>query len=87
MHDGEHHRAGDPQAATQPSPRQIGFLIEGRGVLYIDSETTEMEAQTTFLVPSHSAHNFDETGDTPAVLIEAFAPPREDYFERVQSER
>lgn len=62
---------------------QIGFLIEGKGVLFIDEEKMEMEAQAAFLVPSNAAHNFDATGRTPAVLIEAFAPPREDYLERV----
>jgi quercetin dioxygenase-like cupin family protein len=80
----------EPGIPTPPHSHpheQIGFLIEGRGVLYIDGETTEMEAQATFLVPPHAAHNFDATGDIPAVLIEAFAPPREDYLERVRNER
>jgi len=70
-----------PGVPTSPH-EQIGFLIEGTGILYIDGETTEMEAQATFLVPGNAAHNFDATGDKPAVLIEAFAPPREDYLER-----
>jgi mannose-6-phosphate isomerase-like protein (cupin superfamily) len=53
----------------------------------VDGETAEIEAQCTFLVPPHAAHNFDAMGDRPAVLIEAFAPPREDYLERVKKKR
>ncbi len=77
----------EPGIPTPPHSHpheQIGFLIEGRGILYIDGETQEMEAQTTFLVPPHAAHNLDATGSKPAVLIEAFAPPREDYLARVE---
>ena len=76
----------EPGIPTPPHSHpheQIGFLIEGTGVLYIDGETQEMESQATFLVPSNAAHKFDATGDKPAVLIEAFAPPREDYLERI----
>ena len=62
---------------------QITYLIEGTGILHIDGETREIEAQTTFLVPLDVAHSFDATGDKPAVLLVAFAPPREDYLERV----
>jgi len=76
----------EPGIPTPPHSHpheQIGFLIEGTGILYIDGETTEMEAQATFLVPGGAAHNFDATGDKPAVLIESFAPPREDYLIQV----
>lgn len=76
----------EPGLPTPPHSHpheQIGYLIEGTGILYIDGETREMEAQATFLVPSHASHNFDATGDKPAVLVEAFAPPRADYLERV----
>jgi quercetin dioxygenase-like cupin family protein len=76
----------EPGIPTPPHSHpheQIGYLIEGTGTLYIDSETREMEAQATFLVPHNASHNFDATGDKPAVLVEAFAPPREDYLERV----
>ena len=76
----------EPGIPTPPHSHpheQIGYLIEGTGILYIDGETREMEAQATFLVPPNAAHNFDATGDKPAVLVEAFAPPREDYLEKV----
>lgn len=79
--------SGIPTPPHTHPHEQIGFLLEGRGILYVDGETAEIEAQCTFLVPPHAAHNFDATGDRPAVLIEAFAPPREDYLERVKKKR
>ena len=74
---------GLPTPPHTPPPQQKGEKKEGTGILYIDGETRDMTAQATFLVPPHASHNFDATGDKPAVLIEAFAPPREDYLERV----
>ena len=79
----------EPGVPTPPHSHpheQIGFLIEGTGILYIDGETRELEAQAAFLVPGGVAHNFDATGDRPAVLVECFAPPREDYLDRVKGE-
>ena len=78
-------KPGIPTPPHSHHHEQIGFLIEGKGILYIDGETQELEAQATFLVPPHAAHNFDAIGDKPAVLIEAFAPPREDYLARVET--
>jgi len=74
---------GIPTPPHRHPHEQIGFLVEGRGVLYVDGERREIEAQAAFLIPPNAAHNFDATGASPAVLIEAFAPPREDYLERV----
>ncbi|TET71385.1 cupin domain-containing protein [Candidatus Bathyarchaeota archaeon] len=79
----------EPGIPTPPHSHpheQIGYLIEGKGILYIDGETQEIEAQATFLVPPHADHNFDAKGDKPAVLIEAFAPPREDYIARIEKD-
>ena len=49
-------------------------------------EKTHIKAQCTFVAPPNISHNFDATGNKPAVLIECFAPPREDYLERVKKE-
>ena len=76
----------EPGIPTPPHSHpheQIGYLIEGKGTLFINGDTREMEAQSTFLVPPNASHNFDATGGKPAVLVEAFAPPREDYLARV----
>jgi len=65
---------------------QIGYLQEGEGDLYMGEEKVHIKAQCTFVAPPNVPHNFDATGNKPAVLIECFAPPREDYLERVYKE-
>ena len=61
---------------------QMGHLLEGRGVLFAGGKSVEIEAGTSFQIPPNVPHNFNATGEKPAVLIEAFSPPREDYLER-----
>ena len=87
MHDDDqHHRARPTHAAAQPPHEQIGYLQEGEGDLYMGDEKVHIKAQCSFVAPGGVPHNFDATGDKPAVLIECFAPPREDYLERVKKE-
>jgi quercetin dioxygenase-like cupin family protein len=76
----------EPGLPTPPHSHpheQIGYLQEGEGDLYIGDEKIHLKAQCSFVAPGGVPHNFDATGDKPAVLIECFAPPREDYLERV----
>lgn len=65
----------------------MGYLLEGKGVLFSSGESVEIEAGTSFLIPPYESHNFNATGDIPAVLIEALSPPREDYLERAKVEK
>ncbi len=76
----------EPNLPTPPHSHpheQIGYLQEGEGDLYIGDEKIHIKAQCSFVAPGGVPHNFDATGNKPAVLIECFAPPREDYLERV----
>ena len=80
----------DPGLPTPPHSHpheQIGFLIEGEGDLYLGDEKTHLKAQCTFIASSNIPHNFDATGDKPAILIECFSPPREDYLEMVRNQK
>ena len=75
-----------PNVPTPPHSHpheQMGIVAEGEGVLYIDGEEKHIKEGTSFWVSPNAAHNFDATGDKPAVLIECFTPPREDYLEIV----
>jgi quercetin dioxygenase-like cupin family protein len=79
----------EPGLPTPPHSHpheQIGFLQEGEGDLYMGNEKIHIKAQCSFVAPGGVSHNFDATGDKPAVLIECFAPPREDYLERVKKD-
>ncbi len=79
----------EPGISTPPHSHlheQMGYLLEGKGVLFSGGESVEIEAGTSFLIPPYESHNFNATGDKPAVLIEAFSPPREDYLGRAKLE-
>ena len=76
----------EPGIPTPPHSHpheQMGIVLEGEGTLYIGDEKTHIEAGTSFWVPPGAPHNFDATGDRPAVLLECFTPPREDYLRKV----
>ena len=76
----------EPGIPTPPHAHpheQMGHLLQGEGILYVGDESRRITAGTSFWIPPEAPHNFDATGDTPAVLIEAFSPPREDYLRRV----
>ena len=66
---------------------QMGIVAEGEGDLYIDGEIKNIKKGTSFYVPPNAMHNFDATGDKPAVLFECFTPPREDYLEIVANQK
>lgn len=76
---------GIPTPPHEHPHEQMGHVLEGRGILTIGNNSKEIEAGTSFLIPPNASHNFNAIGDRPAVLIEAFSPPREDYMSRVES--
>ncbi len=57
---------------------QMGTVIEGEFELVIAGEARRVKKGDSYLVPSgvqHSARAFD----TPALALDIFSPPREDY--------
>jgi len=76
----------EPNVHTPPHSHpheQMGLVVQGEGDLYVGDEKVHVEEGTSFWVPPNMPHNFDATGDEPAVLVECFCPPREDYLEQV----
>ena len=76
----------EPGIPTPPHSHpheQMGHLLQGEGILYVEDESQRITAGSSFWISPEVPHNFDASGDSPAVLIEAFSPPREDYLERV----
>jgi len=77
----------EPNIPTPPHTHhheQMGIIIEGEGILYVGEESKRIKKGTSFLIPPNAPHNFDATGDKPAVLIECFTPPREDYLKQAK---
>ncbi len=57
---------------------QMGMVLEGTFELTIDGDARILKKGDGYLIPSnvkHSAKAFDE----PAVALDIFSPPREDY--------
>jgi quercetin dioxygenase-like cupin family protein len=77
----------EPNIPTPPHSHpheQMGIVLEGEGTLFIGDESIHITAGTSFWVPPNAPHNFDATGYKPAILIECFTPPREDYLKQIE---
>ena len=77
----------EPNIPTPPHSHpheQMGHVLKGRGILYVGENSAPIEAGTSFWIPPNAPHNFNAIGDKPAVLIETFCPPREDYLDRLK---
>lgn len=58
---------------------QMGMVLEGIFELNIDGDSRILTKGDTYLIPSdtkHSARAFDN----PAIALDIFSPPREDYI-------
>ena len=77
-------KPGVPTPPHSHPHEQVGYLLEGRGVLFSGGESVEVEAGTSFLIPPNESHNFNATGGKPAVIIDVFSPPREDYLRKAK---
>ena len=80
----------EPNIPTPPHSHpheQIGYLLQGQGTLYSGGKSVQIEAGTSFLIPPNESHNFNATGNTPAVIIDVFSPPREDYLQKAKHTR
>jgi quercetin dioxygenase-like cupin family protein len=75
---------GIPTPPHSHPHEQIGYLIEGKGVLFSGGETKEIEPGTSYLIPPNQTHTFNATGNKPAKIIDVFSPPRKDYLEKMK---
>ena len=57
---------------------QLGMVVEGRVTFRIDDEVRELGPGGTWRIPSNHPHQV-ETGPDGAVVIDIFAPTREDW--------
>jgi quercetin dioxygenase-like cupin family protein len=57
---------------------QIGLLIEGTVTFRIGDEERAVDPGASWCIPAHAAHEI-RVGADGAVIVEAFAPPRDDW--------
>jgi len=58
---------------------QIGMVLEGTFELTINGESRFLKKGDTYLIPSHVKHSA-KAFDKPAIALDIFSPPREDYI-------
>jgi quercetin dioxygenase-like cupin family protein len=56
---------------------QVGYVVSGRIRLTIDGESSELGPGDSYHIPSNVPHGAITL--EPAVVVDAFSPPREDY--------
>lgn len=57
---------------------QVGLLIEGNVAFRVGSDERVLGPGATWCIPAHVPHEV-RVGSAGAVIIEAFAPPRDDW--------
>lgn len=57
---------------------QTGIVLEGEIRFTIDNNTCLCNKGDAYTIPDNIEHSA-ATGDKPAIVLEAFSPPREDY--------
>ena len=59
---------------------QIGTCIKGEGILVSGGKTYKTIPGASWYIPGGEVHEWKNTAQGETVLIETFAPPREDYL-------
>jgi quercetin dioxygenase-like cupin family protein len=63
---------------------QIGTCIQGEGVLTSGGKSFKTIPGASWYIPSSESHDWKNTSKGETILIETFAPPREDYLSKAK---
>jgi quercetin dioxygenase-like cupin family protein len=63
---------------------QIGTCIKGEGVLTSGGKKFKTVAGASWYIPSNEPHDWVNTSKGETILIETFAPPRDDYLSKAK---
>jgi mannose-6-phosphate isomerase-like protein (cupin superfamily) len=59
---------------------QVTLTVKGRHMFEVEGEAMECTAGTITRVPANAKHTGWGVGDKPTLVVDVFAPPREDYL-------
>lgn len=59
---------------------QIGTCLKGEGELISGGKSIKVEPGVSWTIPADEPHSFVAKGSLPAIIHEAWSPPREDYL-------
>lgn len=66
------------EGGTHSHPNeQSGYCIRGRFVLTVNSVSSTIEPDDSYVIPSSAQHSYQILEDS--LTVEVFSPPREDY--------
>lgn len=65
---------------------QLGLVLSGRVTFRVGAETRELEPGGTWRIPSNTPHEV-RVGPEGAVVVDVFAPAREDWRDREHVDR
>jgi quercetin dioxygenase-like cupin family protein len=63
---------------------QAGYILDGLLRLKVGAETWDLLPGDAYVLPGDTPHSAT-TGPAGCVVLDVFAPPREDYLERLRS--
>ena len=63
---------------------QIGTCVQGGGELLSGGKKHKTLPSTAWTIPGDEVHEWKNTSDGVTILIECFAPPREDYLAKAK---
>ena len=66
---------------------QIGMVYAGKAKLYIGDEEKIVKKGDFYCIPSRVEHSDTCLGDEPFVMLDIFYPVRDDYIEKIKSQK
>ena len=63
---------------------QLALVVRGTMLFDVDGETFTLGAGDILVIPADAPHCARATGKDPALNLDVFAPPREDYLHLVE---
>jgi mannose-6-phosphate isomerase-like protein (cupin superfamily) len=68
-------RQGGKQSIHSHATEQCYFILQGRGIMSVGDETTEVREGMSIFIPSGSLHGLQNTGDGIMRYLSAGSPP------------
>jgi quercetin dioxygenase-like cupin family protein len=59
---------------------QMGYVIKGKVKLVSGGKEVILNVGASYVLESNEHHEFEVIGEEPAIVLDIFHPPREDYL-------
>jgi quercetin dioxygenase-like cupin family protein len=62
---------------------QMGICLQGTTLFHGDTTSYTVTQGMTYFIPASESHSVQNTGTVPALFLDFFSPPRDDYLAKV----